>query len=67
MRPVHRPIHELTILPEIWDQMTPDEQIVARAQGKIRLPVRRTKKIKSIFFLSLILIYFYPNRVKENF
>jgi hypothetical protein len=44
MRPIHRPIHELTILPEMWDQMTPDEQIAARAQGKIRLPVRKTKK-----------------------
>ncbi|CAF4415383.1 unnamed protein product, partial [Rotaria sp. Silwood2] len=38
MRPIHRPIHDLAILPEIWDRMSPDEQIAARAQGKIRLP-----------------------------
>ncbi len=41
MRPIHRPIHELAILPEIWDQMSSDEQIAAREQGKIRLPVRK--------------------------
>jgi hypothetical protein len=41
MRPIHRPIHDLTILPEIWDRMSPDEQIAARTQGKIRLPVRQ--------------------------
>ena len=40
MRPIHRPIHELSILPEVWDKMPSDEQIAARAQGKIRLPVR---------------------------
>lgn len=40
MRPIHRPIHELAILPEVWDRMSPDEQKDARAQGKIRLPVR---------------------------
>ena len=45
MRPIHRPIHDLAILPEIWDQMTPDAQKEARAQGKIRLPVRERKRL----------------------
>ncbi|CAF1292494.1 unnamed protein product [Rotaria sp. Silwood1] len=38
MRPIHRPIHDLAILPEVWDRMSPDEQIEAHTQGKIRLP-----------------------------
>lgn len=40
MRPIHRPIHNLAILPEVWDKLSPDEQKKARAEGKIRLPVR---------------------------
>lgn len=40
MRPIHRPIHELAILPEVWDKLPADEQNKARAEGKIRLPVR---------------------------
>ena len=40
MRPIHRPIHDLAILPEVWDKMSADEQKAAREQGKIRLPVR---------------------------
>jgi hypothetical protein len=43
MRPIHRPIHDLAILPEIWDRMSSDEKAAARAQGKIRLPVRNKK------------------------
>ncbi len=43
MRPIHRPIHELAILPEIWDRMSPDEHVIARAEGKIRLPVSKSK------------------------
>jgi hypothetical protein len=54
MRPIHRPIHDLAILPEIWDGMSSDEQILARAQGKIRLPVRT----KNPFFPPKNLIYF---------
>jgi len=50
MRPIHRPIHDLAILPEIWDRMSPDEQAAARAQGKIRLPVRKIKLIQFILF-----------------
>ncbi|CAF0965974.1 unnamed protein product [Rotaria magnacalcarata] len=38
MRPIHRPIHDMAILPDIWDRMSPDEQRAARAQGKMRLP-----------------------------
>ncbi|CAF1240344.1 unnamed protein product [Adineta steineri] len=41
MRPIHRPIHDLAILPEEWDRMSPDEQKDAREQGKIRLPTER--------------------------
>lgn len=54
MRPIHRPIHNLAILPEIWDKMTPDEQLEARTQGKIRLPVRDKIQLISVS----ILIYF---------
>ncbi len=55
MRPIHRPIHDLAILPEIWDRMSSDEQINARTQGKIRLPVRKFKEIKlCISFFILI-------------
>jgi hypothetical protein len=39
MRPIHRPIHDLAILPDVWDKMTIDEQTAARAKGKIRFPV----------------------------
>ncbi len=55
MRPIHRPIHDLAILPEIWDRMSHDEQVAARAQGKIRLPVRENKT-NSIYLISLFLI-----------
>ncbi|CAF0809195.1 unnamed protein product [Adineta ricciae] len=41
MRPIHRPIHDLAILPEVWDKMSADEQKTAREQGKIRLPTER--------------------------
>ncbi|UJR36819.1 hypothetical protein I4U23_029533 [Adineta vaga] len=41
MRPIHRPIHDLAILPEIWDQMSSDDQKAAHEQGKIRLPTER--------------------------
>lgn len=44
MRPIHRPVHELAILPETWDKMKPDEQEAARAQGKIRFPVSETRR-----------------------
>ena len=39
MRPIHRPVHELAILPEVWDKMKPADQAAARAEGKIRFPV----------------------------
>ena len=39
MRPIHRPVHEMAVLPEVWDKMTPAEQEAARAQGKLRAPV----------------------------
>ena len=52
MRPIHRPIHDLAILPEVWDRMSPDEQVAARAQGKIRLPV--SKPEKKCFILSYL-------------
>lgn len=42
MRPIHRPIHEMAVLPEVWDKMSPAEQAEARAQGKLRAPVRET-------------------------
>jgi hypothetical protein len=61
MRPIHRPIHELAILPEIWDKMTTDEQEAARAQGKIRLPVREKFLCSKIDFN-----VFYPIRRKQN-
>ncbi|CAF0763225.1 unnamed protein product [Rotaria sordida] len=41
MHPIHRPIHELAILPEVWDRMSSDEQKAAHAQGKIRLPTEK--------------------------
>jgi hypothetical protein len=41
MRPIHRPIHDLTVLPDVWDKMTAEEQQEATAQGKLRFPVRR--------------------------
>ncbi len=41
MRPIHRPIHDMAILPEVWDRMSAAEQIAASAQGKVRLPVRK--------------------------
>jgi hypothetical protein len=47
MRPIHRPIHELAILPEIWDRMSADEKKTARNEGKIRLPVRENEMIKN--------------------
>jgi hypothetical protein len=54
MRPIHRPVHNLTVLPEVWDRMTPDEQVAARAQGKLRLPVRQ----KPFFLLNFYVICF---------
>lgn len=42
MRPIHRPVHEMAVLPEVWDKMTPEEQEAARAQGKLRAPVSET-------------------------
>jgi hypothetical protein len=53
MRPIHRPIHELAILPEVWDGMLPDAQAAARDQGKIRLPVRKLKCFTFILFILL--------------
>jgi len=38
MRPIHRPIHDMAVLPEVWDKMTPEEQELARVQGKLRAP-----------------------------
>ena len=56
MRPIHRPIHDLAILPEVWDKMSPEDQKAARAQGKIRLPVSDEKNHGfGHFFLSLSL------------
>lgn len=51
MRPIHRPIHELATLPEVWDKMSPDEQTKARAEGKIRLPVREVKFLTYSYFV----------------
>ncbi len=56
MRPIHRPIHDLAILPEIWDRMLPDEQAAARTQGKIRLPVRKKINYSFFFLISFILL-----------
>jgi len=53
MRPIHRPIHELAILPEVWDRMPPEEQMAARAQGKIRLPVRKKHLFSTSFLIYL--------------
>ena len=39
MRPIHRPVHEMAVLPHVWDKMTREEQEAARAQGKLRAPV----------------------------
>jgi len=55
MRPIHRPIHDLAILPEVWDRMSPDEQLAATAKGKVRLPVRKNPfffLLKILFILS---------------
>ena len=55
MRPVHRPIHDLAILPEVWDRMPSDEQEAARVQGKLRLPVSELplhSQETDIFFFS---------------
>ena len=60
MRPIHRPVHDLAVLPEVWDKMTSDEQAKARAQGKIRVPVRQAKLSPSSNLVS-------PPRAKRNF
>ena len=48
MRPIHRPVHDLAILPEVWDKMKPAEQAAARAQGKIRFPVSEKTRTTSL-------------------
>lgn len=56
MRPIHRPLHELTIMPEVWDRMSPDEQKAARAEGKMRLLVRSSLVYYSFHKLTLFIL-----------
>ena len=58
MRPIHRPVHEMAVLPEVWDKMSPEAQETSRAQGKLRAPVSVILDDRNDDDLPLSLTYF---------